>query len=75
MLTSLIAVAVLVQAKPQLEWTPETPVRILLNITQDASKSAKVTWRTAKTSEKPIGQIAKASADPRFTKDALSVGA
>jgi hypothetical protein len=47
----------------------------LLNITQDASKSAKVTWRTAKTSEKPIGQIAKASADPRFTKDALSVGA
>ena len=73
MLTSLIAAAVLVQAKPQLEWTPETPVRILLNITQDASKSAKVTWRTAKTSEKPIGQIAKASADPRFTKDALSV--
>lgn len=75
MLTALTLTSVLLTSAVQADWTPETPVRILLNITADASKSAKVTWRTASALVKPAGQIAESSADPRFTKEAKTLDA
>lgn len=59
----------------QPDWTPETPVRVLLNITADPSKSATVTWRTMAAVKEPVAELAVASPDPRFTKDAKRISA
>lgn len=50
-----------------------SPGRILLNITDDPSRSAVITWRTTAVDSETVGQIALASPDPRFEKDAQTV--
>lgn len=49
------------------------PSRVLLTITADPSSSACVTWRTDDASVNSVGQIAVASADPRFESGAETV--
>jgi hypothetical protein len=71
----LFAMSLLLSVQGQSDWTPETPVRILLNITQDPSKTARVTWRTMKSAPQPVAQIALSSPDPRFTTSARTVAA
>lgn len=75
MLLAAVAFSLLLPQSANPDWTPETPVRILLNITQDPSKTATVTWRTAAEVKNPVAQIAVASPDPRFVADALTVPA
>lgn len=46
------------------------PTRILLTMPADPTTSVTVTWRTEAAVERAVGQLAPASADPRFVKDA-----
>jgi 3',5'-cyclic AMP phosphodiesterase CpdA len=64
----MIAIAALALLQAQ----TSTPDRILRNVTEDLSRSASYTWRTA-SKEATIGQIALADADPRFAASAANV--
>jgi hypothetical protein len=70
MLAILAGVAISVQSAGA-EFRPS---RVLLNITDDPARKAAVSWRTESATEAK-GQIAIASPDPRFVKDAITVNA
>ena len=52
-----------------------TPQRVILGWTGDPARSQTVTWRTDKRVETPQVQLAPASANPEFIKDAATVPA
>ena len=53
--------------------SPElTPRRVLLTWSGDPSRTASVTWRTDAVPAKVVAEISKASADPRFTRNATT---
>ncbi len=58
-------------------WSKPTilPDRIVLNVTEDLSTSANVTWRTSMEAEKGILEIATATPNPSFIKRALQIEA
>jgi hypothetical protein len=58
------------ETQPRLVGGTNPPTRILLTMSADPARSATVTWRTDGSIANAIGEIALASADPRFTKDA-----
>jgi predicted GH43/DUF377 family glycosyl hydrolase len=57
------------EAQPGNPYLPsQFPDRIILNVTQDASTSMAVNWRTEASVTESFAEIAIASADPRFTE-------
>jgi 3',5'-cyclic AMP phosphodiesterase CpdA len=57
---------------PTAEFTPQ---RVILGWTGDPAHTQAVTWRTDKRAETPQVQLAPASANPEFIKDAVAVPA
>ena len=49
------------------------PDRIVLNLTEDPSSSISVTWRTSAEVDQSLAEIAVATADPKFMKNARSI--
>lgn len=70
LLTALLGGAALAQSAATAE-----PTRILLTMSADPARAAVVTWRTEAAPLQAVGQIAVASADPRFVKSAQSTPA
>lgn len=58
-------------------WSKPTvrPDRIILNVTEDLSSSAHVTWRTSIEVNEGILELAQATADPMFIKKSIQIEA